>query len=124
MKLIDNIITMDGEELLNNPNATIIDTKVKPSTKIDKDTKEIKIVINENNNCKDNLTNEYLKYAIEKIDNPFRNLTVKDVAEDLKMGEAMTNDLFRRDDFPSVNIGKTKTITLLAYLRWKMERRN
>jgi hypothetical protein len=115
---------MDGEELLNNPNATIIDTKVKPSTKIDKDTKEIKIVINENNNCKDNLTNEYLKYAIEKIDNPFRNLTVKDVAEDLKMGEAMTNDLFRRDDFPSVNIGKTKTITLLAYLRWKMERRN
>ena len=124
MKLIDNVITMDGEELLNNPNATIIDTKVKPSTKIDKDTKEIKIVINENNNCKDNLTNEYLKYAIEKIDDPFRNLTVKDVAEDLKMGEAMTNDLFRRDDFPSVNIGKTKTITLLAYLRWKMERRN
>lgn len=124
MKLIDNVITMDGEELLNNPNATIIDTKVKPSTRIDKDTKEIKIVINENNNCKDNLTNEYLKYAIEKIDNPFRNLTVKDVAEDLKMGEAMTNDLFRRDDFPSVNIGKTKTITLLAYLRWKMERRN
>ena len=124
MKLIDNIMTIDGEELLNNPNATIIDTKVKPSTKIDKDTKEIKIVINENNNCKDNLTNEYLKYAIEKIDNPFRNLTVKDVAEDLKMGEAMTNELFRRDDFPSVNIGKTKTITLLAYLRWKMERRN
>ena len=23
MKLIDNVITMDGEELLNNPNATI-----------------------------------------------------------------------------------------------------
>lgn len=86
----------------------------------DKDTKEIKIVINE----KDNLTNEYIKYALEKVDNPFMNLTVKDVAEDLKMGEAMTNELFRRDDFPSVNIGKTKTITLLAYLRWKMERRN
>ena len=86
----------------------------------DKDTKEIKIVINE----KDNLTNEYIKYALEKVDNPFINLTVKDVAEDLKMGEAMTNELFRRDDFPSVNIGKTKTITLLAYLRWKMERRN
>ena len=31
-------MTIDGEELLNNPNATIIDTKVKPSTKIDKDT--------------------------------------------------------------------------------------
>ncbi len=124
MKLIDNIMTINAEELLNNPNATIIDTKEHNSTKEDKDTKEIKIIINENNNCKDNLTNEYLKYALEKVDNPFKNLTVKDVAEDLKMGEAMTNDLFRRDDFPSVNIGKTKTITLLAYLRWKMERRN
>ena len=124
MKLIDNIMTINAEELLNNPNATIIDTKEHNSTKEDNDTKEIKIIINENNNCKDNLTNEYLKYALEKVDNPFKNLTVKDVAEDLKMGEAMTNDLFRRDDFPSVNIGKTKTITLLAYLRWKMERRN
>ena len=62
--------------------------------------------------------------AIKKLENPFMNLTVKDVAEDLKMGEAMTNELFRRSDFPSVNIGKTKTVTLLAYLRWKMERRN
>lgn len=121
MKLIDNI---NAEELIRNPNAIVIDTKEQSSTKSDKDTKEIKIVINENNNCKDNLTNEYIKYALEKVDNPFMNLTVKDVAEDLKMGEAMTNDLFRRDDFPSVNIGKTKTITLLAYLRWKMERRN
>ena len=51
-------------------------------------------------------------------------LSIEEVAEDLKMGEAMTNELFRRSDFPSVNIGKTKTVTLLAYLRWKMERRN
>ena len=57
------------------------------------------------------------------IENPFINLTVQDVAKDLKMGENLTNDLFRREDFPSVNIGKTKTITLLAYLIWKMEKR-
>jgi len=120
--LIDNCI--NSEDLFNNPNATIIDTKQHNSTRNDKDAKEIKIIINENNNCKDDLTNEYIKYALEKIENPFINLTVKDVAEDLKMGEAMTNELFRRSDFPSVNIGKTKTVTLLAYLRWKMERRN
>ncbi len=61
--------------------------------------------------------------AIKKVDNPFRNLTVKDVAKDLKMGENLTNALFRRNDFPSVNIGKQKTVTLLAYLLWKMEKR-
>ena len=57
-------------------------------------------------------------------ENPFENLTVKDVASDLRMGENLANDLFKRDDFPSVNIGKTKTITRLAYYLWKMERRN
>ena len=43
-------------------------------------------------------------------------------AEDLKMGENLTNDLFKRKDFPSVNIGKTKTVTWLAYILWKMKR--
>lgn len=81
---------------------------------------EIRIKVAHN----DNLTNDYLKYAIDKIENPFKNLTVKEVAEDLKLGEPMANELFKRDDFPSVNIGKTKTVTYLAYLKWKMERRN
>lgn len=62
--------------------------------------------------------------SVEKIKDPFKNLTVEDVAKDLKMGENLTNQLFRREDFPSVNIGKTKTVTLLAYLLWKMEKRN
>lgn len=57
------------------------------------------------------------------ITDPFSNLTVADVAKDLKMGENLTNQLFKRDDFPSVNIGKTKTVTKLAYLLWKMERK-
>ena len=60
--------------------------------------------------------------ALKNIDNPFRNLTVKDVAKDLKMGENLTNKLFKRKDFPSVNIGKQKTVTLLAYLLWKMKK--
>jgi len=69
------------------------------------------------------LKNQMIIESIKKIKNPFINLTVQDVARDLKMGENLTNDLFRRDDFPSVNIGKTKTVTLLAYLIWKMERK-
>lgn len=64
-----------------------------------------------------------LKEAIKKIDNPFRNLTVKDVMKDLLVSEATANAIFKRSDFPSVNIGKTKTVTLLAYLVWKMNRK-
>ncbi len=61
--------------------------------------------------------------AIKNIKDPFINLTVQDVAKDLKMGENSANQVFRRDDFPSVNIGKPKTVTLLAYLIWKMDRK-
>lgn len=61
--------------------------------------------------------------AIKKINNPFRNWTVQEVMKDLRVSEATANAIFKRSDFPSVNIGKTKTVTLLAYLIWKMERK-
>lgn len=87
-----------------------------------------------NDNIKQDFTNEKITSqltlkelmvleAIKKINNPFVNLTVQDVAKDLKMGENMANQIFKREDFPSVNIGKPKTITLLAYLLWKMDRK-
>ena len=63
-----------------------------------------------------------IKEAIKSLGDPFRNITVKDVAKDLKMGENLTNKLFKRKDFPSVNIGKEKTVTLLAYILWKMKK--
>lgn len=72
----------------------------------------------------DNLKEKIVALAIQKIDNPFKNITVKDVAKDLKMGENLANEVFKRTDFPCVNIGKTKTVTLLAYILWKMEKRN
>lgn len=84
--------------------------------------------MNENtqiNQTKDNsstIEEILIKEAIKNIDNPFKNLTVKDVAKDLKMGENLTNKLFKRKDFPSVNIGKQKTVTLLAYILWKMQK--
>ena len=73
---------------------------------------------------KDNLSIEELiiREAIKTLGDPFKNLTVKEVAKDLKKGENQTNDLFKRKDFPSVNIGKTKTVTWLAYILWKMKR--
>lgn len=61
--------------------------------------------------------------ATKNLEDPFSNLTVSEVAKDLKMGENLANQIFRRPDFPSVNLGKTKTVTRLAYIIWKMERR-
>ena len=61
--------------------------------------------------------------VIKSMINPFDNLTVKEVAKDLKMGENLANQVFRRKDFPSVNIGKTKTVMKLAYYIWKMKHR-
>ena len=91
---------MNSIDKTNNTN--LIDTKEKDSYSL----KELMLV-----------------EAIKKIPNPFMNLTVQDVAKDLKMGENSANQVFKRDDFPSVNLGKPKTVTLLAYLIWKMDRK-
>ena len=45
--------------------------------------------------------------VIKSMINPFDNLTVKEVAKDLKMGENLANQVFKRPDFPYVNIGIT-----------------
>lgn len=76
-----------------------------------------------NNMYNEELKREIIKLAVDKLKNPWDNLTVKDVAKDLKMGENKTNELFRRKDFPSINIGKTKTISAIAYALWKLEKR-
>ena len=86
----------------NINNTTLIDTKEKDNYSL----KELMLI-----------------EAIKKIQNPFLNLTVQDVAKDLKMGENSANQVFKRDDFPSVNLGNLKTVTLLAYLIWKMDRK-
>ena len=43
--------------------------------------------------------------------------------KDLLCGEATANEIFKRADFPSINIGKTKTVTYVAYLVWKTTRK-
>lgn len=79
-------------------------------------------VIDTKENNKYDLKELIIIEAVKKLENPFINLTVSDVAKDLKMGLNLTNDLFKDKNFPSVNIGKEKTVTLLAYLIWKMQK--
>ena len=69
----------------------------------------------------EDIKKELVKEAFKKLDDPFKMLTVKDVARDLYMGENKTNEIFNRADFPSVNIGKTKKVQKLSYMLWKME---
>lgn len=75
-----------------------------------------------NENFSEELKKELVKQAIKSLDDPFKMLTVKDVAKDLYMGENKTNEIFNRADFPSVNIGKTRKIQKIAYILWKMKK--
>lgn len=79
-------------------------------------------IIDTKENNKHDLKELIIIEAVKKLDNPFINLSVSDVAKDLKMGLNLTNELFKDKNFPSVNIVKEKTVTLLAYLIWKMQK--
>lgn len=85
----------------------------------------MKPIIEINNTNEKAMTTEdkIVAEVIKSMINPFDNLTVKEVAKDLKMGENLANQVFKRQDFPSVNIGKTKTVMKLAYYIWKMKHR-
>ena len=61
--------------------------------------------------------------TIRRVKNPFRMLSVKDIMRDLNICETIAYKTFRRDDFPSINIGKSNQVMLLAYLIWKMTKR-
>ena len=50
-------------------------------------------------------------------------LSVSDVSKDLHIGINQAYDLFKQKDFPSINIGKRKVITLATYLLWKMNKK-
>ena len=54
--------------------------------------------------------------AIKIVRNPFVMLTVKDVMRDLNICESVAYKTFKREDFPSINIGKNNQVMLLPYL--------
>lgn len=77
------------------------------------------------NNTKDTISSteeKLITEAMKKVKDPFMNLTVEYVMKDLGIGIVKAYEIFNRSDFPSINVGKTKTVTLLAYLIWKMKR--
>ncbi len=60
---------------------------------------------------------------LNKLQDPFVTLTVEQVSKDLHIGINQAYELFRQNDFPAITIGKRKTVTLAAYLLWKINKR-
>ncbi len=61
--------------------------------------------------------------SIKRLKNPFKMLSVKDIMRDLNICETIAYRTFKRNDFPSINIGKSNQVMLVAYLIWKMSKR-
>ena len=62
--------------------------------------------------------------SLQKVDNPFAMLTIKDVMKDLNISESAVYKTFNRQDFPAIKVGKKSLVMLLPYLIWKMERKD
>ena len=94
-----------------------ISTKV--ANEIDTEEKKINI------NLPAPLTAEQLMtiQSIKRLKNPFKMLSVKDIMRDLNICETIAYRTFKRNDFPSINIGKSNQVMLVAYLIWKMSKR-
>ena len=60
---------------------------------------------------------------LSKLQNPFEVLSVQEVSKDLHIGINQAYELFKQKDFPTITIGKRKTVTLAAYLLWKMSKK-
>jgi len=60
---------------------------------------------------------------LNKVNNPFVILSALDISKDLHIGINQAYDLFKQKDFPTLNIGKRKGVTLAAYLLWKMNKK-
>ena len=72
---------------------------------------------------KEELRGQIVMSYLAKMKNPFVTLSVLDVSKDLHIGLNQAYDLFKQNDFPAINIGKRKVITLASYLLWKMDKK-
>ena len=72
-------------------------------------------------NTKDiNLQEKFIFNYLNKVKNPFAMFSVEQIAKDLHIGINQAYELFEQEDFPSVNIGKRKKVSLLSYLFLKI----
>ena len=69
---------------------------------------------------REELRGQIVMSYLAKMKNPFVTLSVLDVSKDLHIGINQAYDLFKQNDFPAINIGKRKVITLASYLLWKI----
>lgn len=100
---------------MNNITTNIIDDmKV-----IDTEDKKVVVNLNQKLSAEDLMAIE----SIRKLKNPFRMIGVNTVMKDLNICKTVAYRLFQRDDFPSINIGKSNQVMILAYMIWKMNKR-
>lgn len=62
--------------------------------------------------------------SVKRLPNPFKMVDVEYVRKDLGISRSCVYKLFLREDFPSINVGKTHRVMILAYLMWKLTRRD
>ena len=76
-------------------------------------------------NVQNELTNKdvLILSSINRLKNPFRMIGVETVMKDLNICRGVAYKIFQREDFPSINVGKTKQIMLVSYILWKMTRK-
>lgn len=72
----------------------------------------------ENKTLKEQIVVNYLN----KINDPFALLSAKEISKDLHIGINQAYDLFKQKDFPTITIGKRKTVTIASYLLWKLNK--
>ena len=60
---------------------------------------------------------------MNKGEKEIKMLTVKDVQETLRIGRNKAYDIFAREDFPSITIGKRFVIEEEAFRKWLQEKR-
>lgn len=72
---------------------------------------------------KTNLNEQIVLAYLGKLQNPFAMLSAQDISKDLHIGINQAYDLLKQEDFPTTTIGKRKTVTLAAYLLWKMNKK-
>ena len=75
------------------------------------------------NNEENSLNEKIVMNYIDKLKNPFVILSVSDISKDLHIGINQACELFKQNDFPTINIGRRKVVTLAAYLLWKMSKK-
>lgn len=72
---------------------------------------------------KNNLSEQIVLDYISKLSNPFALLSAHDISKDLHIGINQAYALLHQQDFPTIVIGKKKSVTLAAYLLWKMNKK-